>query len=189
MKNVILIHGFNGAPKIYEWLKAELEIRNIKVILPNFPAGEATTYENWAKVLDAYRTNLTTDSIIVCHSIGNEFIIKYLANNDLPIDTYIGLAGFAEIFFNDGKDTLNTVVKEFLVTPAEKQKFISLSKKRYAIYSDNDHIVPLAVLKAYPKEISAKDILIPNIGHMGHKSGLEKFPELLNLIMENLWKN
>ena len=183
MRNVILIHGFNGIPKLYEWLKSELETRGVEVILPSFPSGENTTYENWAKVLDEYTSSISDDSIVVCHSVGNEFIIKYLAKNHQEVNTYIGLAGFAEKFHVKGKDILNSVVENFLVSSEEKQKFISLTKNRYAIYSDDDHIVPFEVLAAFPKEIDAKPILIPNIGHMGHRSGLEKLPELLDLIL------
>ena len=183
MKNVILIHGFNGIPKIYEWLKGELEAKNIEVVLPSFPSQENTTYKNWSEVLDKDISKIHSDSIVVCHSVGNEFIIKYLVENNSPIDTYIGLAGFAEKFHVRGKDILNSVVENFLVSSEEKQKFISLTKNRYAIYSDDDHIVPFEVLAAFPEEINAKPILIPNIGHMGHKSGLEKLPELLDLIL------
>ena len=186
MKNVILIHGFNGIPKIYEWLKDNLETRNIEVVLPSFPPQEGVIYENWAKILDEYKNQIRNDSIIICHSIGNEFVIKYLAQNNLPIDTYIGLAGFAEKFYHEGKETLNLAVKEFLVTDEEKRDFISLSHKRYAIYSDDDHIVPFNVLSNYPGEIDAEAILIPGIGHMGKRSGMEQFPELLRLIIDNL---
>ena len=186
MKNVILIHGFNGIPKIYEWLKAKLEAQSVKVILPSFPPQEGVIYEDWARILDKYKEYINDNSIVVCHSIGNEFIIKYLAEKILPIDTYIGLAGFAEKFHHEGKEALNIAVEKFLVNDEEKQKFISLSKKRYAIYSDDDHIVPFNALNAYPKEINAEPILIPNIGHMGKRSGMEQFPELLNLVTDNL---
>ena len=186
MKNIILVHGFNGIPKIYEWLKAELESRNLEVILPSFPPQEGVVYEAWAEILDKYKDHITSDSIIICHSIGNEFIIKYLTNNNLPVSTYIGLAGFAQAFYNEGKDILNVATEKFLVTSEEKQQFIDLATKRYAIYSNDDHIVPFDVLSAYPKEIAAEPILIPGIGHMGRKSGMEKFPELLELVLENL---
>ena len=186
MKNVILIHGLNGAPKIFEWLKTELESINIKVTMPNFPPLKGVIYENWKEILDQYKTEIDSNTIIVCHSIGNEFAIKYFTENNLPIDTYIGLAGFAEVFYTEGKDILNKVVEKFLVTNQEKQQFISLCKKRYAIYSDNDHVIPFDVLENYPKEIAATPIMISGIGHMGKKSGLEKLPKLLGLVKENL---
>lgn len=187
MKNVILIHGINGVPKIFEWLKAELEKFGYQVIMPSFPVQEGTVYEKWKRIMDEYRRFINENSIIVCHSIGNEFIIKYLAQNEIKIDTYIGLAGFAEIFYNEDKDVLNAAVERFAVNQDEKRDFVALTGKRYAIYSDNDHIVPLEVLERYPKEVDAEPIFIPGIGHMGKRSGLEEMPELLGLVKENLY--
>jgi len=37
-------------------------------------------------------------------------------------------------------------------------------------------------LENFPKLINAKPLLIPNIGHMGKKSGLETLPEVLDII-------
>ena len=186
MKNVFIIHGINGIPKIAFWLKNKLEALGADVTLPSFPPQEGASYDNWSEVLDKYRDSIKDDTIFVCHSIGNEFIIKYLVRNNLHIDTYISLAGFAEIFINEGRDVLNKVVEHFHVTSDEVRKFISLTNRRYSFYSDNDHIVPLDVLENYPKTINAEPIFIPNIGHMGSKSGLESFPELLRLVKDNL---
>lgn len=186
MKNVFIIHGINGIPKIALWLKDELQTLGVDVTLPNFPPQEGATYDNWSKVLDGYKNKISDNTIIICHSIGNEFIIKYLINNNLHIDTYISLAGFAEVFINEGRDVLNKVVEHFHVSNEEIQKFITLTNKRYSFYSDNDHIVPFDILKNYPKTISSEPIFIPGVGHMGSKSGLESFPELLRLVKENL---
>lgn len=183
MKKVILIHGFNGVPKMYEWVRDELEKSDILVVIPKFPPREGVEYASWASVMNDYQ--IDTDSIVVCHSIGNEFLIKYLYEKQLGLNTYIGLAGFSEAFYNEGKDELNRAVQEFLATEEEMGYFTRHSKKRFAIYSDNDHIIPFSVLEKYPQDIDAEGILIPGIGHMGSKSGLTEFPELLKIIREN----
>ena len=185
MKEVILIHGYNGVPKIYEWLKGELEKIDYTVIIPKFPSQVGVIYKNWKMILDEYKNYIDRDTIIVAHSIGNEFIIKYLVENNLDIKLYISLAGFAEVFENEGKDDLNRAVKEFLITEQEINKFKELVDKKYSIYSDNDHIVPLKVLEKYPKMIDAKSMLIKGIGHMGKKSGLENIPEVIEIIENN----
>ena len=43
MKNVLLIHGFNGIPKIFEYFKIELENKGYNVIMPDFPVREDIT--------------------------------------------------------------------------------------------------------------------------------------------------
>ena len=39
-KNILLIHGFNGIPKIFYYLKKELETQGYNVIIPEFPIRE-----------------------------------------------------------------------------------------------------------------------------------------------------
>jgi len=186
MKNVIMIHGYNGIPKIYEWLKKELEKKGYSVFIPKFPAQDGVVYDNWKLILDNDKEKINEKSIIIAHSIGNEFVIKYLVENGIKIDLYISLAGFAEKFENEGKDDLNRAVREFLVTEKEVKMFHDLVNKSYSIYSDNDHIVPFDVLERYPKTIKANSsLLIKGIGHMGKKSGLETIPEVLEIIDMN----
>lgn len=185
MKNVIMVHGYNGIPKVFEWLKKELIQKGYLVVVPKFPTQEGVIYNVWRKIFDDYKNDINERTIIIAHSIGNEFIIKYLADHNININMYISLAGFADIFENEGKEDLNRAVKEFLVTKEEVEKFNKLVCKEYSIYSDNDHIVPLEVLEEYPKILGAKSILIKGIGHLGKKSGLENLPKVLEIIDEN----
>lgn len=46
MKNVLLIHGFNGIPKIFDYFKEELEKKDYSVIIPNFPIREEITVDS-----------------------------------------------------------------------------------------------------------------------------------------------
>ncbi len=54
MKNVLLVHGFNGIPKIFEYFKRELEKENYNVILPEFPVREEITVERYFEIFDKY---------------------------------------------------------------------------------------------------------------------------------------
>ena len=55
MKNVILIHGLNGVPKIYDWLQKQLIKDGINVIIPTFPPQDGAKYDTWSEILDAYK--------------------------------------------------------------------------------------------------------------------------------------
>lgn len=184
-KNVFLIHGYNGIPKIYDWLESELEKLKYNVVLPQFPIREGVIYENWKKTFDNYRNYIDDESIVVAHSIGNEFIIKYFNENSLSAKLYISLAGFSEYFEWKDKEDLNRACKEFLVSKKELGNFRNRCGKKYSIYSNNDHIVPFEILQEYPRSINATPILIKNIGPMGKKSGLEEIPKVIDLIKEN----
>lgn len=185
MKNIILIHGYNGIPKIFNWLKEELNKKEYNVIVPEFASREGVIYSDWKQIMNNYKEYFNKDTIAICHSIGNEFLIKYLNENDISIDLYISSAGFCEKFEHEGRDDLNRAVKEFLVNKEEINKFKKLVRKSYSIYSDNDHIVPFDILESFVKNISSTPMLIKGIGHMGKKSGLETIPEVLEIIENN----
>lgn len=186
MKRVFLLHGYNGIPKIYEWLKEEIEKLGYNVIIPQFLPREGVIYEKWKEIFDKYKKYIDSDNIIVAHSIGNEFVIRYFNENDINVKLYISLAGFSEYFEWKDKEDLNRACKDFLVSKGELRNFKKRCNKKYCIYSNDDHIVPFDILESYPKSIDGVPILIKGIGHMGKKSGLEKLPKVLDIIKENL---
>lgn len=184
MKNIFLIHGYHGIPKIFIWLGEELKKLGYNVITPEFPLDEGVAYKEWKKTLDKNIQYFNSDSIVIAHSIGNEFIIRYFNENDIKIKLYISLCGFSKYFEKENRDNLNRALKDFLVTENELENFKSMCDKKYSIYSDNDHLVPFDILEEYPKSIDSIPILIKNIGHMGKKSGLEKIPEVVEIIQK-----
>lgn len=183
MKNVLLIHGFNGIPKVFNYFKEELETKGYNVILSNFPIREEITIDGYFKVFDEHRDLFNKNLIVIAHSIGNPIFVKYISKNQFKVSKYISLAGFSKDFFNEGKDVLNEKVKLIILTDKEKQDTIKLINERYSVYSDNDHIIPFELLESYCTDIRSKPILIKNIGHMGKKSGLETLPEVIDLIL------
>ncbi|MCI8352204.1 MAG: hypothetical protein HFJ58_01025 [Clostridia bacterium] len=182
MKNVLLIHGFNGIPKIFNYFKEELESKGYNVVLPNFPVREEITVNRYFNVFNEYRELFNNNLIVIAHSIGNPMFIKYISQNKYNVGKYISLAGFSKEYYNEGKDILNEKVKLAILNDKEKQDAIKLINEKYSIYSDNDHIVPFDLLENYCTDIESKPILIKNIGHMGKKSGLERLPEVIGLI-------
>lgn len=160
MKNVMLIHGFNGVPKIYTYFKQKLEEEGYNIIIPEFPTKTNITIDGFFKVFDKYKAYFNNELIVIAHSIGNAMFIKYISKNNLNVGLYISLAGFAKAFITEGRDDLNTAIAPITISMEEKEKFISLVKARYSIYSDNDHIVPFEILQEFTKIIDSKDMLI-----------------------------
>lgn len=186
---IFLIHGYNGPPQIFHWLKKQLEKEGYKVILPEFPKQIEISYASWSAILDEYKSDFMNNPIVIAHSVGNAFIVEYCARNNLALSLYIGLAGFGDIFEIEGRDDLNKIVADMKPSPAALAKFSTLAAQRYAIYSDNDHLVPQSVLANYPKLIKATAVMIPGIGHMGHKSGLTEIPEVLEILRQQSIKS
>ncbi len=182
MKNVMLVHGFNGIPKIYKYFKQKLEEKGYNVIIPEFPTKTDITIDRYYKIFDKYKDIFNGELIVIAHSIGNAMFIKYTSKNNLKAGLYISLAGFGKSFIVKGRDDLNNVIAPMTITTEEKEKFINLVKNRYSIYSNDDHIVPFEILQEFPKIIDSNPILIEGIGHMGKKSGLESLPQVIEII-------
>lgn len=181
-KNILLIHGFNGIPKIFNYFKNELEKQGYNVIIPQFPIREEININAYFQVLDMYKELINKKLIVIAHSLGNSMFIKYICKNDLNVGVYISLAGFAKSFYIEGKDDLNKVIEPLTIKNEERNKIANLIDEKYSIYSDNDHIVPFEILKEYSIAINSKPIFISGIGHMGKKSGLESLPEVIEII-------
>lgn len=182
MKNVMLIHGFNGIPKIYEYFKEILSKRGYNVIIPEFPTRTDITIDRFFQVFDKYESSFNNELIVIAHSIGNAMFIKYIAKSNLNVGMYISLAGFGEPFITEGRDDLNNTISPTSISNDEKEKFVNLVKERWSIYSNDDHIVPYTILKGFPKMINSHPMLIEGIGHMGKKSGLETLPQVIKII-------
>ena len=182
MQNILLIHGFNGIPKIFQYFKEELEKLDYNVIMPEFPVREEITVEGYFEILDKYKEFFNENLIVVAHSIGNPMFVKYISKYGLEVGKYISLAGFSKDFFNEGKDVLNEKVKLTILTDEELNNAKKLIKEKYSIYSDSDHLVPFELLEQYCRDINSIAIPMKNIGHMGKKSGLEKLPKVLELV-------
>lgn len=182
MKNVMLIHGFNGIPKIYDYFKEVLSEKGYNVIIPEFPTRTDITIDGFFQVFDKYKNYFNDELIVIAHSIGNAMFVKYISKNNLNVRLYISLAGFGEPFITEGREDLNNAIAPTEISNNEKEKFINLVKERWSIYSNDDHIVPYSILEEFPKMINSHPMLIKGIGHMGKKSGLETLPQVIEII-------
>ena len=186
MKNAFIIHGFNGDTTYTfgPWLKKDLEKRGYNVIMPNFPIRSAATYNGWASILDDYKNLFNEETIIVCHSIGNPFIIRYLSNNRLKAKLYISVAGFCKIFTIPDREDLNKAFIDFKV----EEKDINYCRDNiefiYSLYSDTDRVIPFDILEDFTKSLNSKPIMIPGVGHMGKYENTTSIPKIIDVLDE-----
>lgn len=69
MKKVLLLHGYNGIPKIFHWLKQELEKMQYRVIIPSLPSREGLRFAIWKEEMDKLGNQLQGELIVVAHSL------------------------------------------------------------------------------------------------------------------------
>ncbi len=167
---------------MFDWLKQEFKKLEYQVIMPNLPPREKVRYPIWKREFEEIKNELEGEMIVIAHSIGNSFIIKYFQENQLDIKLYIGLAGFSDQYKTEGREDLEQAIKSLLPLPEEIEYFKNYVKEKYCIYSDNDHIVPFEILKKHVENLDGIGYMIPNIGHMGRKSKLEEMPQVLEIV-------
>ena len=182
MRNVILVPGFNGVSTIFHWFEKELSAKGYNVIIADCPLREEITWAGYKAALDKIKDKLN-DSIIIAHSIGCAMTVKYVTSTeDITPFAYISLAGFNHPFETPNRPDLDKAVLETEIHSNIGRQFAEIVPNRFSIFSDNDHVVPRELLEEFPLVINSKAIEIPNVGHMGSKSGLEEFPEVIEII-------
>lgn len=184
MKTAFIIHGFNG-DTLYTfgpWLKNELEKHGYNVLMPQFPIRSDASYCGWSEILDKYVENFNDDTIIVCHSIGNPFIIKYLSDNNLKAKLYISVAGFCKLFSVPDREDLNHAFVDFQVHNSNIEYFKTHIPYRYSLYSDNDHVIPFDILKDFINQLNSNPVFISGVGHMGNRDNIHCLPQIVEIL-------
>lgn len=184
MKNAFIIHGFNGDTK-YTFgpsLKKFLEENEYNVIMPNFPIRSEATYKKWSHILDKYKDLFNSETIVIAHSIGNPFFIKYLFQNKLQANTYISVAGFCDIFKVPDREDLNKAFIDFSVSNTETNYCRDYVKNKFSLYSDTDHVIPFNILENFVEKINSSPIFIKGRGHFGNRDNITRVPEIEEII-------
>ena len=190
MKTAFIIHGFNG-DTLYTfgpWLKNELIKRDYNVIMPEFPIRSEATYYTWSSILNNFISTFDNDTIIICHSIGNPFIIKYLSSNNLKAKLYISVAGFCDLLTVPDRDDLNKAFVDFQVDSKNIEYCKNTIPYRYSLYSDNDHVIPIDILKNFVLQLNSTGVFISGVGHMGNRNNIHNLPQITK-ILDDVLKN
>ncbi len=187
MNQVILIHGRpdkeeyfdDSMPKPHEahwlpWLKNELEGRDIKTHIPIMPRPYEPDYEEWKKVFETYQ--ITPETVLVGHSRGGGFLLRYLSENKITVEGFIMVApsitpnpgvvtGFSE--YEIDINILNRIPK------------ISLF---YSLDDEDGIIKSVEKIKEFLPNINYYEFT--NKGHFTEEDlGTKEFPELLEEIL------
>lgn len=171
MKTAFIIHGFNG-DTTYTFgphLKEELEKRNYNVIMPHFPIRTDASYLGWSSILNQYKELFNEDTLIICHSIGNPFIIKYLSENNLKAKLYVSVAGFCKLFTVPNREDLNKAFVDFKVDENNINYCKATLPFRYSLYSDNDHVIPFDILEDFINKLDSNPVFISGVRTYGQQ--------------------
>lgn len=187
MQNAILLHGKPGRDEYYDaaypstsnshwfpWLQKQLLMRDIAAVTPEIPLAFDPQYELWEKEVDRYE--ITPNTIIVGHSCGGGFWLRYLSEHP---DTQTGKVVLVAPSLGVGWDTRHFF--DFEMDPA----LVSRTKGVTLFTSDDDHYNSQQVVKSLLDTMAGttkKDFT--GFGHFTLKDmKTTEFPELLEEVL------
>lgn len=182
--NILILHGSYGKPfeNWFPWMENQLSELGIECIIPTFPTPNYQRYSDWATLLDYYNRKgyLNNETIIIGHSCGAIFAVKYIIDRNIHIKGVITISGYNN--FKSGDSTMDALNGSFYRTRNGINKIESLTDLRISFYADNDPFIPIDTLKEFASDINAEPIIVPNAGHFNASSGYTSFEKLLEII-------
>ena len=186
MKRVIIVHGWGGNPDepALVWLDNKLQGTGLQVIRPAMPDPENPNIETWVAHLSKVVGTPDLDTYFVGHSIGCQTILRYLET----INTAVGGAVFIAGWFTLTTQALETeedknIAKPWLETPIDFNKVNAVLKDSFAIFSEDDSLVPVENEIAYKEKVGARTLVINGKGHFSESDGVTEIPEVLPEIL------
>ncbi|MDP1707178.1 MAG: alpha/beta fold hydrolase [bacterium] len=186
-KSVIIVHGWDGTPDWFPWLKEELEAKGFQVIVPQLPDTGSPRIQKWVPALAAVAGDADEDTYFVGHSMGCQTIARYLET--LPENAKVGGAVFVAGFFKhltgleDDADVRETD-KHWLGTPVDLTKVKTHLPKSIAIFSDDDPYVPLDNQDDFRDKLGSEIIVEHNKSHFEEGAGFKELPIVLEKLLE-----
>lgn len=157
MSTFFIIHGVGGNPEEnwFPWLKAELEKRGHKVLVPQFPTPDGQTLKNWLATLKNYEADLTPESILIGHSLGGSFILNVLEHT--PVKAAYLVAPVFGILGNAFDEGMKTFAQHEFNWPT-----ILANCSHFEIFhSDNDPYIKLTRAEELARHLNTPVTLIP----------------------------
>lgn len=124
------------------------------------------------------------DTYFISHSIGCQTILRYLEN--LPFNKIIGGAIFVAGWFT----LMNLQKKEEGIAKPWLESLINFSKVKqhtnnfFAVFSDNDDVVPFKNRVMFEKNLNAKTVLERKMGHFSGGDKIKELPIVLEKLLE-----
>ncbi len=153
--------------------------KDYQVITPHMPSKQNAKYFEWKIKIEKFIPYLHDNVILVGHSLGGIFLIKYLSENTFP--KKIQAVFLIAAPYDD--DASNYSLADF-VLPKNLEQFKQQSGKIFLYYSKDDPVVNFGDFEKYVKSLpSATQRIFTDKGHFNQ----EEFPELVEDIKKSLF--
>ena len=190
MKNIFILHSLN-ADTVEMWgkdVKKVFEEQEIEVIMPEFPIRAESSYEKFDAILETYIKNgkLNNNSIVIAHSIGNAYFVRFCKEKEYRPNVYIAVApGAVYAYPSNRTDYIVEVKKQAYVKKDAFNYMKKLDCKKYCIYSDEED-KNIEKFTRFIEDTKSEGIYLKGYSHFDGYHNIEKIPELIELISDLL---
>lgn len=179
MKNAVIVHGWGADSQSnwFPWLKVELEKKDFRVSVPDFPNSQNPVLSEWFHYFEK-NISVNQNTIMIGHSLGVSFILRFLEQLDLKksINASFLIAGFE-------RSLDIPEIENFVEKPFNWQKIKVSCEKFFVINSDNDPYIPIQIGEDLAKNLETKLLIEHEGNHLDAPDGFLSYPRLLNLIL------
>lgn len=191
MVNAILIHGWCTKGEYYDttrptasndhwfpWLTKQLVLKDINTVSVEMPNGYYPEYDVWKRELERY--DITPETILVGHSCGGGFLLRWLSESNVKVGRVILAAPWLGYGFDD--EPFDATFFEFTIDRNVASKTESL----HVLYSDDDFdVIQQSVSEIRAATSGVTFTQLSGKGHFTLKSlGTDAFPELLQAVLQ-----
>lgn len=180
MASVFILHGLGGSPteNWFPWLQSELETTGHTVHVPVFPNADRPMLEEWIQEFERYEDRMNEGTVLVGHSLGGTFAMRYLERAHVPVQATFLVAPVVGIMGNP----LDEVMPTFNTEPFDWTAIARNGGDIHILHSDNDPYIPLQ-----QAENAALNLMVAmDLVHGGEHLNTRELPELRDVILASV---
>ena len=167
-----ILHGLGGHSQEnwFPWLASELGKEGHDVIVPDFPDADMPTFASWAEHMDQYADKIDDTAIVIGHSLGCPFGMRYLADRSKAINHFILVAPpYSDLGWDQLRDMMSGFPPDSAAAVAQKFTLFA---------SDNDPYILLDQVHDYENLLGIEASILPGREHLWQK----EIPEVLQIL-------
>lgn len=186
ISNILVLHSLNG-DTLKMWgqdVKEKFAQKEIDVIMPEFPIRAESRYEKFKEILEFYINNgdLNNNSIVVAHSIGNAYFIRFCKEFNYEPKAYIAVAPGAIYEYPSTRNDYTVEVKKQSYLKQDSFDYIkNISSKKYCLYSDEDD-KNTEKFTRFLSDTNSEGMYLKYYNHFDGYHRIYRIPELIELI-------
>jgi hypothetical protein len=161
----------------FPWLQKELLIKGIFTQALEMPDAYNPDYDKWKNEFEKF--GIDENTILIGHSCGGGFLLRWLTENKIKIDKLILVAPWLDPNREKTIDFFN-----FSIDPQIQE----ITKEIHIFVSTNDETDILQSIETIKKALPQAQLHeFKNMGHFTYEDmGKKEFPELLNIIQSQI---